>query len=357
MARINSSAIGQGSGSAGVITYRTVRGRTIISGRVRENKSRTEKQVRHRAAFGEAQRLGKELKEVIILGFDKTEFGSEYNNFIKQNWDYLDYIRTKGGTERDSEPLHNLWLALRDKEFKGKVVAALGAIKVTASFRWDADGLPVAQVVHSRNFQAGDRVTFVFGVTGLNFDQPFSQLVTVEKVLEEADIAGFAKGQKAVFEKGNCAQLDFRGLLPEGIEEMSVVAAAIVWTPGGVRSTSYYTALPVLPVVCTATEHKYVSEGKMEVRFASAEVFPGVLAREAVGASLRFPGLTEFQSYAVTGFVADGNGQAIGFVAEDKANLVYEPNPLGEASEACPLSKDGRVIALISGLKTPNVMS
>lgn len=356
MARIKSSAVGKGSGSAGVLTYRSVRGRTIISSRVTENKSRTDQQVLQRASFGELQRLGKELRSVIGIGFDKTELGSEYNNFMMQNKAYMDYVRVKGGMDRDSEPLYNLWLALRDKELKGKVIAALGTKKIITTYRWDENGVPVIRVIHYQPFQAGDRVTFVFGVTGLYEGQQITQLEMVEKVLEESDIAGFANGRKAVFDKANCPQLDFRGLLPEETESLCVVATAIVTEPNGEHSTSYFSAMPICPVLCTASEHKFVSEGKMEVTFSSAETFPAVLSRDAIGASLRFPGLTGSQSYLVTGFVKDGQEQPIGLVVEDQIGADYDVEPLGVVSEPCPLSKNGQVIALIDGLKTPSLV-
>ncbi len=357
MATVNSNAIGKSSGSAGVLTYRTLRGRTIVSARIVSNNSRTERQVRHRAGFTEVQRLGKALKRVIEVGFDKTAFGSANNNFFKQNRAYLEYVREKGGMEKHSAPLYNLWEALRDKQIKGIVVAALGEEEVTATFRWDDKGAPVAEVTHYQDFQVGDSVTFAFGVTGLFYSKRVSRVVMVEKVLAETDIAGLANKQLGVFDKDSCPELDFRGLLSEGMEDICVVAAAIVTAPNGGRSTSYFSAMAVCPVVCTVSEHRYLDGGKMEVMFASAEVFPAALSRDAIGASLCFPGLTGSQSYVVTDFVKDGQGQPIGLVVEDQIGHDYSIEPLGGDSEPCSLSKDGQVIALIGGLKTPELMA
>lgn len=89
MAVINSLAIGAGVKSAGNLTYRRTRGRTIASQRVTENKSNTPLQALQRNKFRVMSQLTRLLAAHVDNAFSKTKYGSARNNFIKQNKDTL----------------------------------------------------------------------------------------------------------------------------------------------------------------------------------------------------------------------------------------------------------------------------
>lgn len=89
MAVINSLAIGNGVKSAGNITYRRTRGRTIASQRITENKSNTAAQQAQRGKFKVMTQFASLIAAYIGLAYDKTKYGSQRNNFIKLNKETL----------------------------------------------------------------------------------------------------------------------------------------------------------------------------------------------------------------------------------------------------------------------------
>lgn len=92
MAIIKSLGIGAGVKSAGNITYRYSRGRTIASQRITENKSNTPLQASQRGYFRIMSQVAFLLAAHIEWAFDKTKYGSQRNNFIKRNKDYMHEI-------------------------------------------------------------------------------------------------------------------------------------------------------------------------------------------------------------------------------------------------------------------------
>lgn len=85
MAIINSTAIGNGKKSAGVLTYRRQRGRTIASQRILTNSSKTEKQVAQRTAFAVASKAIAMAAPLVDVTFAKSKYGSARNNFFRVN--------------------------------------------------------------------------------------------------------------------------------------------------------------------------------------------------------------------------------------------------------------------------------
>ena len=85
MAIISSTAIGNGKKSAGVLTYRRQRGRTIASQRILTNSSKTDKQVAQRTAFALASKAIAMAAPLVDATFAKSKYGSARNNFFKLN--------------------------------------------------------------------------------------------------------------------------------------------------------------------------------------------------------------------------------------------------------------------------------
>ena len=85
MAIISSTAIGNGQKSAGVLTYRRTRGRTIASQRVVTNKSNTPRQQIQREQFRATSHILSVLAFLINATCEKSKYGSSRNNFFKAN--------------------------------------------------------------------------------------------------------------------------------------------------------------------------------------------------------------------------------------------------------------------------------
>lgn len=85
MAIINSLAIGKGVKSAGNLTYKTVRGRTIASQRITQNRSNTPFQQNQRQRFAKVSESMKLLQQYIDACYEKSKFGSSRNAFFSTN--------------------------------------------------------------------------------------------------------------------------------------------------------------------------------------------------------------------------------------------------------------------------------
>lgn len=85
MAVVRSLGIGEGRKSAGMLTYRVVRGRTIASKRIVQNLSNTSAQANQRANFGDAAKAMLLSLAWIDNAFEKSKYGSRRNNFAKLN--------------------------------------------------------------------------------------------------------------------------------------------------------------------------------------------------------------------------------------------------------------------------------
>lgn len=88
MAIINSLAIGKSVKSAGNLTYKTVRGRTIASQRITTNSSNTYLQAAQRGLFGRSIQCMQLVLPWINNFFEKTKYGSSRNQFLKLNKKY-----------------------------------------------------------------------------------------------------------------------------------------------------------------------------------------------------------------------------------------------------------------------------
>lgn len=83
MAVINSLAIGKSVKSAGNLTYKTVRGRTIASQRITTNSSKTALQIFQRGSFSESVKSMQLVLPWVNNFFEKSKYGSARNNFLK----------------------------------------------------------------------------------------------------------------------------------------------------------------------------------------------------------------------------------------------------------------------------------
>lgn len=85
MAIINSLGVGKGKKSAGELTYRDVRGRTIASRRIIQNLSNTALQNEQRVSFRDASKMLSIAAFFINAGTERSKHGSHRNNFYHLN--------------------------------------------------------------------------------------------------------------------------------------------------------------------------------------------------------------------------------------------------------------------------------
>ena len=85
MAIINSLAIGKSVKSAGNLTYKTVRGRTIASQRISSNKSNTANQQNQRQRFANVSTSMRLLQQYIDTCYENSKYGSSRNAFFSTN--------------------------------------------------------------------------------------------------------------------------------------------------------------------------------------------------------------------------------------------------------------------------------
>lgn len=86
MAVINSVVVGRGKKSVGEVTLAYQRQRTIARRRVTENKSNTPAQAKQRGKFGSFVAVMYPHIEYIKQAYQKSKYGSQFNNFTKINW-------------------------------------------------------------------------------------------------------------------------------------------------------------------------------------------------------------------------------------------------------------------------------
>jgi hypothetical protein len=91
MAIILSLAVGKARKSAGNVTYRTVRGRTILSGKIAAHSrgTRSGAQSEVQSNFRKVNQFMALVKNDISVSFDKSRYGSQRNSFFKLNKEAL----------------------------------------------------------------------------------------------------------------------------------------------------------------------------------------------------------------------------------------------------------------------------
>lgn len=121
MAIINSLAIGKSFKSAGNLTYKTVRGRTIASQRITSNKSNTIAQGYQRSLFGTTARCMQLFLPYVNNFYEKTKYGSSRNQFVKQS-KYINLNGNLDGAIDGTVPLSVAFLSLFARDTSGALL-------------------------------------------------------------------------------------------------------------------------------------------------------------------------------------------------------------------------------------------
>lgn len=140
MAIINSLAIGKSVKSAGNLTYKTVRGRTIASQRITSNASNTPLQQSQRAHMREASSMCALLRQYIDNCYEKSKFGSARNNFM-----HINTLFSGGGVSSEVKegaiPLSDIFIPMFNGKNSGTSVlySVYGTSSVIAMEKYAAD--------------------------------------------------------------------------------------------------------------------------------------------------------------------------------------------------------------------------
>lgn len=211
MAIINSLAIGKSFKSAGNLTYKTVRGRTIASQRITQNKSNTEAQSIQRGRFGATAQCMQLFLPYVNNFFEKTKYGSARNQFVKVN-KYVNLLSQYGEIKEGLVPISEAFLMLFDRDTNGVLrdgsvyFASYGTLSCIVS-ETSTDGNSVTLGMSERHFKCNKSVLFTLTTAPLvkdiklktylvsaagaaNFDEAIP--VYKEYSLEETDISALA---------------------------------------------------------------------------------------------------------------------------------------------------------------------
>lgn len=210
MAIINSLAIGKSFKSAGNLTYKTVRGRTIASQRITQNKSNTLAQGMQRSRFGATAQCMQLFLPYVNNFFEKTKYGSARNQYVKVNT-FINLNGLYGEVKEGIVPMSEAFLLLFGRNSSGSLLpgsayyASYGTLSCIVNEKTvDGDNVSISVTTE---FKANKSVLFTFTTAPLRKDIKLkSYLVSAEGAasfndavpaykeytLEEADIAALA---------------------------------------------------------------------------------------------------------------------------------------------------------------------
>lgn len=210
MAIINSLAIGKSYKSAGNLTYKTVRGRTIASQRITQNTSNTAAQGVQRSRFGATAQCMQLFLPYVNNFFEKTKYGSARNQYVRMN-KFINLNGLFGEIKEGIVPMSEAFLLLFGRNTSGTLLpgsayyasyGTLSCIVNEKTVNGDKTSISV-----DTDFKANESVLFTFTTAPLKKDIKLkSYLVSAagasefdaavptykEYTLEETDIAALA---------------------------------------------------------------------------------------------------------------------------------------------------------------------
>lgn len=297
MALVNSNAVGKAVKSAGVNTYRTVRGRCIMSQRIFQNKSNTPAQSIQRGGFGDVSSCVKTLASWINLSFSKTRYGSQRNNFMTTNkalieaYKLLDKNKLKGKTN-----LELFSIFLQTAQNAGDTILA-GSGSIAAN--WNGVVYTNANYINisaSRKFMAGDIVHVLISSV---IDMPESQGMKVDVVnlvsytLSQTDVNGLDNPFTFRIDNTNVPGFGTKAeLLPPNANVYSTVLSATIEGIDKALSNTYFTTdyeeIPNLPIQSMAESGE---TGKYDLIFEDSPEAQDLFRLKPVGATFEYKGV------------------------------------------------------------------
>lgn len=236
------SSIGVRRKSVGEVTYKSVRGRVIASAKVTENTSKTPAQTEQRSAFGIMGQSAKVMASWIDQAFSKTKYGSQRNNFVKQNAPVMSWLKENKDTLKGS----SLGKFSQSVAAGVPVLSGFGSNFVDAEFEQDNAALSVV-VTFSKDFVANDIIKIgvmqsyskaVPNDDGMSILAHFSSVKIYEYTVTNADLSS----NIIILDKDKIPALETAAKPPIGFVPQTSIASAVVLS-GKETSQSYFTAL------------------------------------------------------------------------------------------------------------------
>ena len=302
MAIVNSLAIGAAVKSAGNLTYKRTRGRTIASQRITQNTSKSSAQTSQRDVFAMQARMAKSIASWIDLSFPKTKYGSQRNNFISSAKSALQaFIRV----DQIGQGLPDLIQSSAKAAQVGKLLlAGKGEYTLQCEYPSSVVSTLSMDAVLSRAFAVGDRVAVMVAqvYTLPSFpDMMLESVQIVEATLtaENVPAAGSITINSALIPE----LANLNALLPAGADVMGQLFSATVI---GADKSTCSTLFSIIP--WNVVQYNAVSGSNDE--YGCTFVLDKPLPAGYVGGAFNYPGQAPFNITAIT-----GNSVSAGFPA------------------------------------------
>lgn len=153
MAIVQSIAVGKAKGSAGNVTFSTVKGRVIMKEKpIFVANPQTEAQMAQRSALTRTLKLWQKIGFLAKDGWTRLNtYASPYNQFLSNN---IPFVKELPGTTED----------ILDQNLKGLQISSgrLKEIEFNDDFQWDFnDGILSSDIYFSDDLKAGDKIKCV----------------------------------------------------------------------------------------------------------------------------------------------------------------------------------------------------
>lgn len=236
------SSIGVRRKSVGENTYKSVRGRIIVSSKITENNSKSPEQIKQRSAFGIMGQSAKIMATWIDQAFSKTKYGSQRNNFMKQNASVMLWLK-----ENKAKLKGNSLGMLSEAIASGvPVLSGFGPNFVNVEFEQTGAELALS-ATFSKDFVVGDIVKIAIMQT-YSKENPtdsdvlvtnhFNSIKVYEYTIVEADLGN----NLVTIDKAKIKELESAAKPPVGFVSQSIIAAVIVLS-NKETCQSYFTPL------------------------------------------------------------------------------------------------------------------
>lgn len=335
MAIVNSLAIGAAVKSAGNLTYKRTRGRTIASQRITQNASKSSAQTSQRDVFAMQARMAKSIASWIDLSFPKTKYGSQRNNFISSAKSALQaFIRV----DQIGQGLPDLIQSSAKAAQVGKLLLA-GKGEYTLQCEYPSSVVSALNMdaVLSRAFAVGDRVAVMVAqvYTLPSFpDMMLESVQIVETTLtaENVPAAGSIKINSALIPE----LANLNTLLPAGADVMGQLFSATVI---GADKSTCSTLFSIIP--WNVVQYNAVSG--TDAADSLTLVLDKPLPAGYMGGLFNYPGQSPFTITAI-------NGSTI--TAKTPAGLEIAYGNYNHARKVAPVlvSKEGLDTVVIDGV-------
>ena len=291
MAIINSLAIGAAAKSAGNLTYKRTRGRTIASQRITQNTSKSSAQTSQRDVFAMQARMSKSIASWIDLSFPKTKYGSQRNNFISSAKSALQaFIRV----DQIGQGLPDLIQSSAKAAQVGKLLlAGIGEYTLQCEYPLTMVSNLRMPAVLSRAFAVGDRIAVMVAqvYTLPSFpDMMLESVQIVETTLtaENVPAAGSITINSTLIPK----LANLNALLPAGADVMGQLFSATVI---GTDKSTCSTLFSIIPWNVVQYNAVSGSDTANTITLVLDKTFPAGY----VGALFNYPGQSPFTITAI----------------------------------------------------------